>query len=74
MTNDLPPTHWTGKCRTVISATCTLHRGPRGFSNLVVEKRGGEIVLDPHATGSCVIILDEAAATALFDVLGQWLG
>ncbi len=34
----------------------------------------GEIVLDPHVAGSCVIILDEAAATALFDLLGEWLG
>lgn len=60
--------------RKVIPVSCALHRGPRGFANLVVEKRDGEIVLDPHATGSCVIILDEAAASALFDVLGEWLG
>jgi hypothetical protein len=59
--------------RKAIPVSCALHRGPRGFANLVVEKRGEEIVLDPHVTGACVIILDEAAATALFDVLGTWL-
>jgi hypothetical protein len=30
--------------------------------------------LDPHVTGACVIVLDEKAATALFDLLGKWLG
>jgi hypothetical protein len=60
--------------RKAIPVTCALHQGPRGFANLVVEKQGNEIVLDPHVTGACVIILDEAAATALFDVLGKWLG
>ncbi|MBV9011261.1 MAG: hypothetical protein JO272_04295 [Pseudonocardiales bacterium] len=37
------------------------------------EKDKGDIVLDPHVTGECVIILDRAAATALFDILGPWL-
>jgi hypothetical protein len=60
--------------RKAIPVSCALHRGPRGFANLVVEhKRDGEIVLDPHATGACVIILDEDAATALFEVLRTWL-
>ena len=34
--------------RTAIPVSCALHRGPRGFANLVVEKQGSEIVLDPH--------------------------
>jgi hypothetical protein len=56
--------------RKAIPVSCALHRGPRGFANLVVErKRDGKIVLDPHVTGACVIILDEDAATALSDVL-----
>jgi hypothetical protein len=59
--------------RKAIPVTCAVHRGPRGFANLVVEKQGDDIVLDPHVTGECVIILDEAAARALFDVLGTWL-
>jgi hypothetical protein len=59
--------------RRAIPVTCAVHRGPRGFANLVVERQGSEIVLDPHVTGECVIILDEAAAMALFDVLGTWL-
>ena len=41
---------------------------------MVVERKlNGEIVLDPHVTGACVIILDEDAATALFEVLRTWL-
>jgi hypothetical protein len=60
--------------RKAIPVTCALHRGPRGYTNLVVEKQRGEIVLDPHVTGACVIILDENAATALFEVLQKWLG
>jgi hypothetical protein len=60
--------------RKAIPVSCALHGGPRGFANLVVErKHGGEIVLDPHVTGACVIIFDEDAATALFEVLRTWL-
>ncbi|MGH3773034.1 MAG: hypothetical protein ACRDRW_16845 [Pseudonocardiaceae bacterium] len=55
--------------RITISVTRAVHRGPRGFANLVVEKQGEEIVLDPHVTGECVIILDEDGATELFEVL-----
>ena len=60
--------------RKAIPVTCGVHRGPRGFANLVVERKpNGDIVLDPHVTGGCVIILDEPAARALFDVLRTWL-
>jgi len=60
--------------RKAIPVSCALHRGPRGFANLVVERKlNGEIVLDPHVTGACVIIFDEDAATALFEVLRTWL-
>jgi hypothetical protein len=57
-----------------IPVNCVPQGGSRGFATLRVEKRGEEIVLDVQVTGGCVIILDEAAATALFDVLGTWLG
>jgi hypothetical protein len=61
--------------RRAIPVSCALHRGPQGFANLVVERKpNGDIVLDVHVTGACVIILDEVAATSLFDVLGIWLG
>jgi hypothetical protein len=63
--------------RRVIPATCTVHPGARGFTNLVVHKIDtpmGVIRFDPHATGECGFTLDEAAATELFDALGQWLG
>jgi hypothetical protein len=56
-----------------IAVTCTQH-GAAGFTNLIVSKRDGTIVLDPHVAGSCVITLDETAATALSDLLGEWLG
>lgn len=60
--------------RRVIPTTCTRHGGTPGFTNLVVRKRAGEIELDPHVDGSCVFNLNEAAATQLFDALGEWLG
>ncbi|MGH3815982.1 MAG: hypothetical protein ACRDUV_26630 [Pseudonocardiaceae bacterium] len=56
-----------------IAVTCTQH-GSTGFTNLMVSNRDGAIVRDPYVAGSCVITLDEAAATALFDLLGEWLG
>jgi hypothetical protein len=56
-----------------IPITYQIH-GARGFCNLRVSKVDGEIVLDPHVAGSCVLSLDEAAATQLFDILGEWLG
>jgi len=64
-----------GSCESsrTIPVSCVPHRGSRGFATLVVEKRGEEIVFDVQVTGGCMIILDEAAATVLFDVLGTWL-
>ncbi len=59
--------------RRTIPTTCRTH-GAAGFCNLRVSKVNGNIVLDPHVDGSCVLELNEAAATALFDVLGEWLG
>jgi hypothetical protein len=63
------------KNRRVLPATCALHRSPTGFTNLVVRNLDdGRIEFDPHVAGACVITLDEAAATELFDALGEWLG
>ena len=56
-----------------ISITCQIHDS-KGFCNLRVTKIDGEIVLNPHVDGSCVLRLDETAATQLFDILGEWLG
>lgn len=58
----------------VIHATCSLHGGARDFTNLVVTKRGGEIELNPHAYGACLITLNEDAARVLLEALGEWLG
>jgi hypothetical protein len=61
--------------RRTIPVTCRIAgHSCRGFCNLRVTKIGGDIELDPHVTGACVIVLDETAAAALFDVLRQWLG
>ena len=59
--------------RRVIDVTCSTHGGAHGFAPMVCTKRGDLIELDPHAIG-CVILLNEKAATELFDVLGEWLG
>lgn len=63
-----------GSSRRVISATCTQHGGARGFTNLVVRKLDGEIELDPHVTGGCLLKLDEDGAMVLRDALVEWLG
>jgi len=42
--------------------------GPRRHDGRPAAARGG------RPEGSCVITLDEAAAIALFDLLGEWLG
>ena len=62
------------RARCVLRATCKIHGGTPGFTNLVVSKRNGSIMFDPHATGSCVLTLDEQAAIALRDMLTAWLG
>lgn len=62
------------RTRRVIHATCTRHGGARGFANLVVAKTGGEIILDSHVTGACVLVLGVEAATELRDQLSEWLG
>lgn len=56
-----------------IPVSCAPHRGQRGFATLMVEQHGEEMVLDVQVTGGRLIILDETAATALFDILGAWL-
>jgi hypothetical protein len=61
-------------CRRVIHASCTQHGGSRGFTNLVVSKHDGDIELDPHITGGCVILLDEDGARSLSEALQEWLG
>ena len=62
------------RTRKVIHATCIKHGGSKGFTNVVLIKRGSEIELDPHVTGSCVIIFDEDGASAVRDTITEWLG
>lgn len=47
---------------------------PKGFTNLILTKLDGEIEMNTHATGACVIILNEKAAAEVFDTIGEWLG
>lgn len=71
-TNNVPPPQRPTN-REVIYATCTVHGGARGFTNLVMTKRAGTIELDPHMTGQCVLTLAEDEVIALRDVLAEWL-
>jgi hypothetical protein len=59
--------------RVVLHASCSVHQGALGFANVVVRQRGGLIELDCHLDGTCVLTLDEDAATQLRDVLIEWL-
>jgi hypothetical protein len=67
----------TGPTRTsqrgVLMTTCQAH-GAAGFTNLLVTKEGGFIVLNPHMGNCCVMQLDGQVATALYHLLGEWLG
>jgi len=60
--------------RKALPATCSLHRGPIGFANLLVSMQGETVVFDPHVTGQCVFALEEKDAMALCDILTEWLG
>ncbi|MBV8542455.1 MAG: hypothetical protein JO268_18310 [Pseudonocardiales bacterium] len=60
------------RTRCVFPATCTIHGGTPGFTNLAVSRHRGGIMIDPHVTGSCVLTLDGNGATALRDMLTAW--
>jgi hypothetical protein len=70
---DMPPQR-SHEFRKVIHASCSVHQVAMGFTNLLVSKRNGQIVLDPHVDGSCLLTLSEDEACALRDVLIEWLG
>jgi hypothetical protein len=57
----------------VLHASCSVHQGALGYANVVVRQRGKLIELDCHVDGSCLLTLDEDAATQLRDVLIEWL-
>jgi hypothetical protein len=59
--------------RRVIMTTCQAH-GAAGFTNLLMTRENGVIVLNPHLANCCVLRLDEKAATTLHDILREWLG
>ena len=45
-----------------------------GFTNLLVTKENGVIVLNPHVASCCVLRLDEQAVRTLHSIFGEWLG
>jgi hypothetical protein len=59
--------------RRVLMTTCQAH-GVAGFTNLLVTKEGGFIVLNPHLGNCCVLRLNEQVATELYHLFGEWLG
>lgn len=62
----------TGSHRRVLMTTCQAH-GAAGFTNLLVTKEGGFIVLNPHLANCCVLRLDEQTARTLHGIFGEWL-
>jgi hypothetical protein len=60
--------------RRVISATCAIHPGTPGFCNLEVRRDGDDLLLNPHVTGACQILLTKAQAAALHAAIGEMLG
>lgn len=58
--------------RRVVMTTCQAH-GAAGFTNLLVTKENGTVVLNPHIANCCVLRLDEQAARALLGILEEWL-
>ncbi|MGH3772593.1 MAG: hypothetical protein ACRDRW_14555 [Pseudonocardiaceae bacterium] len=71
---DLPLPRWNGTCRRVIPAAGAPHRGPVGFTILVVRKRDGQFALDPHTVGARMITIGEGGARALRVALIARLG
>jgi hypothetical protein len=59
--------------RRVLMATCQTH-GATGFTNLLVTKEDGFIVLNPHLANCCVLRLDEQTARTLHGIFEEWLG
>ena len=62
----------TGSNRRVLMTTCQAH-GAAGFTNLLVTKENGFIVLNPHLANCCVLRLDEQTAKTLHGIFGEWL-
>jgi hypothetical protein len=61
--------------RIVLHATCAVHKGPIGFTNLMVRKLSdGRIEFDPRVTGICAVTVGEEAARELVEALLRWLG
>ncbi|MGH4026388.1 MAG: hypothetical protein ACRDRV_17575 [Pseudonocardiaceae bacterium] len=59
--------------RRVLAATCRVHSGAAGFTNLLVTRERGRVVLEPHLDGSCVIWIEDTVARRLSDILLEWL-
>jgi hypothetical protein len=60
--------------RKVIHATCVIHPGTPNFTNLELVWDGFDLVLNPHATGACTLLLNETEARELRSVIDGVLG
>jgi len=69
----VPPTQLPAGHRRVLMTTCQAH-GAAGFTNVLLTKEDGVIVVNPHVANCCVLRLDEQTARALHAILGEWLG
>lgn len=61
----------TGEPEVELTVACEVHYGT---GRLVVRREPGRIVLDADGGRCCVLAIGDAAAVALFEVLGEWLG
>lgn len=69
---DQPPQP--GRSRRVISATCSVHPGTPSYTNLELIWDGEALALRPHATGACVLTLNEAEVSELHAFIEEVLG
>ncbi|MGH3673660.1 MAG: hypothetical protein ACRDSH_24025 [Pseudonocardiaceae bacterium] len=59
--------------RRVISATCAIHPGAAGYCNLEVSRDGDDLMLNPHVTGACQVLLTLTQARELYAAIGELL-
>ncbi|MBV8542515.1 MAG: hypothetical protein JO063_01315 [Pseudonocardiales bacterium] len=71
--DDLPMTQPKSRRRRTIPATCAPHRGPVGFTTLVVSTRGGRIELGQHTADAREVTLGEDGIRVLRSALTGWL-
>lgn len=59
--------------RRVVPATCSVHGGTKGFTNVVLVRSTNGLTVDPHATGCCLIEFTPEEARDLHAAIGELL-